>query len=312
VTYKGSQSFSKLNDEVCRLLKNKIKLTTLDLILLLLLMLASIYIVYKIKVGFSYNWNWGAIPQYFFRYDPESKSWVMNILMQGFLTTIRLSFWATIAATFIGTIMGLFRVSHRLFRKLIGGTYVALIRNLPPLVIIFIFYFFVGDQILPVLGVEDFIRNSSPATQNLFTVLFAPPSLFTAFLSALITLSLFEGAYITEIVRAGIQSIEKGQWEASDALGFSGSQKMRYVILPQATQRILPPLAGQFISTIKDSAIVSVISIQELTFQGMELMSATYLTFEIWITITVMYLSLTLTCSLAVERLEIYFRKNSA
>jgi len=311
------------------LLKNKTKLTTLDLILLLLLLLASIYIVYKIKVGFSYNWNWGAIPQYFFRYDPESKRWVTNLLMQGFLTTIRLSFWATIAATFIGTLMGLFRVSHSLFRKLIGGTYVASIRNLPPLVIIFIFYFFVGDQILPALGVEGFIRNSSPPIQSLFTVLFAPPPLFTAFLSALITLSLFEGAYITEIVRAGIQSIEKGQWEASDALGFTGSQKMRYVILPQATQRILPPLAGQFISTIKDSAIVSVISIQELTtikdsaivsvisiqeltFQGMEMMSATYLTFEIWITITIMYLSLTLTCSLAVERLEIYLRKNSA
>ncbi len=87
---------------------------------------------------------------------------------------------------------------------------------------------------------------------------------------------------------------------------------MRYVILPQAVQRILPPLAGQFISTIKDSAIVSVISIQELTFQAMELMSVTYLTFEIWITIAVMYLILTLSCSLAVERLEIHMRKSTA
>jgi polar amino acid transport system permease protein len=87
---------------------------------------------------------------------------------------------------------------------------------------------------------------------------------------------------------------------------------MRYVILPQAVQRILPPLAGQFISTIKDSAIVSVISIQELTFQAMELTSSTYFTFEIWITITGMYLLLTLTCSLAVDRLEVYMRKNSA
>ena len=81
---------------------------------------------------------------------------------------------------------------------------------------------------------------------------------------------------------------------------------------PQTIQRILPPLAGQFISTIKDSAIVSVISIQELTFQGMELMSTTYFTFEIWITITVMYLILTLTCSLAVAKIEIYVRKSVA
>lgn len=294
------------------MLKQKAKFTATDLVLSLLLLSAVIYTGYKIHIGFSYKWNWGAIPQYFLRYDAEINSWVPNILLQGFFTTIRLSIWATIFATLIGTVMGLFRVSHSLFKRLIGGTYVELIRNLPPLVIIFIFYFFIGDQILTLFGVEEFIRNSSEGTRAVFGVFFAPPSLLSAFLSALITLSLFEGAYITEIVRAGIQSIEKGQWEASAALGFTRWQQMRYVVLPQALQRILPPLAGQFISTIKDSAIVSVISIQELTFQAMELMSSTYLTFEIWITITVMYLMLTLTCSLAVERLEIYMRKNSA
>jgi len=87
---------------------------------------------------------------------------------------------------------------------------------------------------------------------------------------------------------------------------------MCYIILPQAMPRILPPLAGQFISTIKDSAIVSIISIQELTFQGMELMSATYLTFEIWITITGLYLMLTLSLSLVVERFEVYLRRSEA
>jgi len=294
------------------LINQKTKFTTIDLILSFLLLSAVIYTVYKLHIGFSYKWNWGAIPQYFLRYDAESENWVTNILLQGFFTTIRLSIWATIFATLIGAAMGLFRVSRSLFRRLIGGTYVGLIRNLPPLIIIFIFYFFIGDQILPLLGVEDFIRNSSEGTQAVFAVFFAPPSLFTAFLSALITLSLFEGAYITEIVRAGIQSIEKGQWEAAAALGFSRWQQMRYVVLPQAVQRILPPLAGQFISTIKDSAIVSVISIQELTFQAMELMASTYLTFEIWITIAIMYLMLTLSCSLAVERLEIYMRKSTA
>jgi polar amino acid transport system permease protein len=294
------------------LFKQKAKFTIIDGILSILLLSAVVYIVYEIKIGFSYKWNWAAIPQYFLRYDAEMNAWVPNILLQGFFTTIRLSFWATLFASLIGAVMGLFRVSSSLFRRLIGGTYVELIRNLPPLVIIFIFYFFVGDQILPLLGVEEYIRDSSERTQALVAVFFAPPSLLTAFLSALITLSIFEGAYITEIVRAGIQSIEKGQWEASAALGFSRWQQMRYVVLPQAVQRILPPLAGQFISTIKDSAIVSVISIQELTFQAMELMSATYLTFEIWITITGMYLVLTLTCSLAVERLEIYMHKHPA
>jgi polar amino acid transport system permease protein len=185
-----------------------------------------------------------------------------------------------------------------------GRSYVEICRNLPPLVLIFIFYYFVSDQIMPILGVEDFVRNSSPATQALLAFLLAPPDLIAPFLSALITLAIFEGAYITEIVRAGIQSIERGQWEAGRALGMGRWQLMRHIILPQAIRRILPPLGGQFISTIKDSAIVSVISIQELTFQGMELMSATFMTFEVWITVTLLYLLLTLTCSLALGRLE--------
>jgi len=101
----------------------KTKLSPLDLILALLLLLAIIYIVYKIRISLSYRWNWSAIPQYFFRYDPEKKKWVTNILMQGFLTTIRLSFWASILATFLGTLMGLFRVSRSLFRRLIDHLY---------------------------------------------------------------------------------------------------------------------------------------------------------------------------------------------
>ena len=290
----------------------KIKITKVDIVLVGLLAVAGIYLAHKINIGLNYKWNWASIPQYLFRYDPEVEKWVPNMLMQGFFTTIRLSIWATILATVIGVVVGLFRVSSSLFKRLLGGTYVELIRNLPPLVLIFLFYFFIGDQILPLFGVDEFIRSRSEGTQAWLAVLFAQPSLFTAFISALITLSIFEGAYIAEIVRAGIQSIERGQWEASSALGFSRWQQMRYVILPQAIQRILPPLAGQFISTIKDSSIVAVISIQELTFQGMELMSATYFTFEIWITITVLYLILTLSCSLAVERLEIFMQRRTA
>jgi polar amino acid transport system permease protein len=290
--------------------RKKTRITFLDIALLLFLLAGVIYVLHRVKVGFHYNWDWGSIPQFLFRYDEESKEWVANILMQGLFTTIRLSVWSTLLATIIGTVMGLCRLSKSLFSRLIGRTYVELIRNLPPLVLIFIFYFFLSDQIMTSIGVDEFVKSRSENTQALFTFLFAPPPLFSAFLSALITLALFEGAYIAEIVRAGVQSIEKGQWEASHALGLSWWQQMRYVILPQATQRILPPLAGQFISTIKDSAIVSVISIQELTFQGMELMSATYLTFEVWITVTALYFILALALSLSVERLEIHMRRS--
>jgi polar amino acid transport system permease protein len=292
--------------------RRKARITPLDIIVAAGLLAAGAYVAYRITIGLHYKWNWSAIPQYLFRYDQESDSWLPNVLIYGLLTTIKLSMWGTVLATIIGVVMGLCRVSKSLFKRLIGRTYVELIRNLPPLVLIFIFYFFLGDQIMSLLGVSRFIESCSESTCSVLAFLFAPPSLFSPFMAALITLALFEGAYIAEIIRAGIQSIERGQWEASYALGLSRRQLMRYIILPQAMPRILPPLAGQFISTIKDSAIVSVISIQELTFQGMELMSATYLTFEVWITVTGLYLMLTLSLSLVVERLEIYMRRSEA
>ena len=287
----------------------KTRITLTDIVIMGCVLAGFACFIYRINAGLHYKWNWGAIPQYLFRFDEEKGRWVPNLLMQGLFMTVRLSIWGTVLATVMGILMGLCRVSRSLFNRLLGGTYVEFIRNIPPLVLIFIFYYFISSQIIPVLGVDEFIASRSNSTHTVIEILFAPPPLFSAFMSALVTLALFEGAYITEIVRAGVQSIEKGQWEASYSLGLSRWQQTRYIVLPQAIQRILPPLAGQFISTIKDSAMVSVISIQELTFQGMELMAATYLIFETWITITGLYLILTLTLSVGVERLEIHMRK---
>lgn len=272
----------------------------------------GLFLAHRITADLHYPWKWQVIPQYLFRYDVETRKWLPNLLMQGFFTTLRLSVWTTVLATIAGTSMGLFRSSASLFQRMIGRTYVELVRNLPPLVLIFIFYFFLSDQIMTAWHVDDFFRTRSPQTQAMLTFLFAPPTQAAAFLSALMTLALYEGAYITEIIRAGIQSIERGQWEASGALGFSWMQQMQHIILPQAMQRILPALAGQFISTIKDSAIVSVISIPELTFQGLQLMASTYLTFEIWITVLGLYFVLTFTCSVAVGHLEGYFHRSRA
>jgi polar amino acid transport system permease protein len=229
--------------------------------------------------------------------------------MWGLYNTLRLSIWGILLAGIFGTLMGIARSSNILFFRLISGTYVESMRNLPPLVIIYIVYFFIGDRIMPA-DLGGLLEESPSWVRDLTAFCFAPSRFIAAFFSALLTLAIFEGAYITEIVRSGIQSINRGQWEASYALGMSRGQQMRDVILPQAYQRILPPLAGQFISLIKDSSIVSVISIQELTFQGTELMTSTLLTMEIWITITVLYLALTLPCSLLVERLEVYMARS--
>ena len=262
-----------------------------------------VWIGYRIEIGLSYPWSWESIPQYLIRFDPE-EGWVSNFLLDGLIATIKLSIWSLLLAMPIGLAVGLLRVSSHLFNRLTGGFYVGLLRNLPPLVLILIFYFFISDQIMPMIGLADIVGTASPLVQEVMTLLLAPVAQIEAFIAAIVTLALFEGAYIAEIVRAGIESIDSGQWQAGRALGLKRWQMMRTIILPQAYRQMIPPLAGQTISTIKDSAIVSVISIQELTFQAMELMAATYLTFEIWISVAVLYFILTWSCSMLARLLE--------
>jgi len=284
--------------------KKNIRLKKSDIIVGTIFLLIGVVIYYRVEIGLNYKWNWGQIPQFLYRFDEESGKWVSNVLMWGLFNTIRLSIFGTILAVIIGTIMGICRSSKVVFFRLVSGTYVETMRNLPPLVIIFIVYFFIGNNLLPYSGIGDALQGRDNLLVSIVTFCLAPPEHLTTFLSALFTLAIFEGAYITEIVRAGIQSIRKGQWEAAHSLGMTKYQQMRYIILPQAFQRILPPLAGQFISLIKDSSIVSVISIPELSFRANELMTGTLLTMEIWITVTIMYLMLTLPCSVLIQKLE--------
>ena len=170
--------------------------------------------------------------------------------------------------------------------------------------LVFIFYYFVSDQLLTLLGIEDLFRTSPQPAQAILTWIFSAPALVTQFFSGVLTLALFQGAYIAEIVRAGIQAVGTGQWEAGQALGLTRWQLMRLIVLPQAIKIMLPPLAGEFINTIKWSSIVSIISIQELTFQGLQVMASTRATIEIWLTISAMYLGLCLSLSLLVGRIE--------
>jgi len=282
----------------------RFKLTLLDILLIVALTGAFAFVVYRLTFSLNYKWNWGIIPTYLVRFDQESGRWTANVLLEGLLTTIRLSIWGMLVAGFLGLIMGLARTAKRLFFRLCARTYVELIRNTPPLVLVFIFYFFVSDQILPAVGAESFVRGLSTTGIRWLTLFAAPPDLFIPFLSGVITIGIFQGAYITEIVRAGMEAIDNGQWEASRALGLRRWQQIRLIILPQALRIMLPPLANEFINTIKYSSIVSIISIQELTFQGMQVMSSTQVTIEVWLTITAMYLVLCLTLSLWVHWLE--------
>ena len=267
------------------------------------------YLAHRVRTRLDYDWNWSVIGQYLFRRNANGRV-VPNLLIDGLLTTLRLSIWSSAFALVIGAVAAILRLRKSVFFRFFGRIYVELVRNIPPLVLVFIFYFFIGNQIMSALGIESLVQRAGPMATRVLQILFGSPARIPEFLSAVLTLGIYEGAYMTEIIRAGIESVPKGQWEVGYSLGLGEIDRYRFVIFPQALKNILPALAGQFISAIKDSAIVAVISIQELTFQGLELMSTTYRTFEIWITIVVLYLVLTGACSFIARRVELRLAKN--
>lgn len=199
----------------------------------------------------------------------------LGVLLRGLLMTLQLSAISLFFAIFLGLVAALMRISSNPFNKNFALLYVEIIRGTPLLVQIFIVYFFVGT-------IFDLDR----------------------FTSGIAALSIFTGAYIAEILRSGIQSISPGQMEAARSLGMNYRQAMLYVILPQALKRTLPPMAGQFINLIKDSSLVSVISITDLTKAGREVVSGTFATFEVWFAVAALYLVLTSSLSWGVQRIE--------
>ena len=144
----------------------------------------------------------------------------------------------------------------------------------------------------------DFIRGT-PLLIQIFLVYFALPSIIghrvDAFFAAISACSINSGAYVAEVFRGGIQSIDVGQMEAGRSLGMTWWQTMRYIILPQAFKRIIPPLGNEFIAMLKDSSLVSVIGFEELTRRGQLIIARTYASFEIWMAVAIMYLILTFT-----------------
>jgi len=202
-------------------------------------------------------------------------SWHAGPLMVGLWTTLWLSAAASVLGLIIGLVTGLCRVSNNITLRQLSVFYIEVIRGTPLLVQIFIFYFFLGT----VLDISRIVAGIS-------------------------ALAIFAGAYVAEIIRAGIQSIPKGQMEAARSLGLNVPQAMIHIILPQAFKRTLPPLAGQFISLIKDSSLVSVIAITDLTKSGREVITSTFATFEIWFVVALLYLLLTSVLSQVIAWVE--------
>jgi polar amino acid transport system permease protein len=222
-----------------------------------------------------------------YEYDPLATytEWKLGLLILGLWMTLKVSVIATILGVIIGIIGGLTRISSNPALRWTTIIYVEIIRGSPLMVQILIWYFVLGTVI-----------NDMLSTYGLRQL--------PAFWYGVASLACFAGAYVTEIVRGGIQSIHRGQTEAARSLGMSYAQSMLHIILPQALRRILPPLAGQFISLIKDSSLLGIIAIRELTKAAREVVSASLQPFEIYLVAAVLYLVLTFTLSMLVQRLE--------
>ena len=262
------------------------------------------YIIYKVDTVMIYEWHWGFLWEYILRWDEEQQAYAPNLLLKGLATTFRLVIWSMLLASIIGIVMGIMRTSSRVFFRTVSRLYVEFIRNMPPVVFIFVFFFFLSSQFVPLLGIDELSVNASPETIALLEILLGPPELFANVISGILCLALFEGAYITEIIRAGIQSIDKGQTEAGQSIGLTRFQTLRWVIFPQAVQKVIPPLTGQFITLIKDSSIVSLISIQELTFLAQEVAYSTQYVFEIWLFVAGVYFCICYSLALFFAKLE--------
>lgn len=201
----------------------------------------------------------------------------LPILLMGAGITIEITAFSVAIGFFIGLFVGIARISQFKILQIMAAVYADCIRGTPLLVQIFLIYFAlpmaIGQRVEP-------------------------------FIAAVAACGINSGAYVSEIFRAGIQAIDVGQMEAGRSLGLTWWQTMRFIILPQAFKNILPPLGNEFIAMLKDSSLVSVIGFEELTRRGQLIIAQTYGSFEIWMTVAVLYLIMTMAISRIVAFLE--------
>lgn len=281
------------------------RLHWMDFVILAVVTTLAAVIVLRVGGALNYDWRWEKIPNYLYRYKEGEDRWVSNLLVQGLYATIRISIYSGILALILGVILGIARCSANLTIRMLARTYLEFLRNVPPVVVIFIFFFFLSEQLITALNMESWARGIARSENNaVWTFLFGDMRRFPALISGVIVLALFESAFVGEIVRAGIQSVDRGQREAARSIGMSTYQELRYIVLPQALRKVLPPLANQFITLIKDSSLVSLISVPDLTFKTVELVASTRLIFEAWLTAAAFYFVICFGLSMLFRRLE--------
>lgn len=231
------------------------------------------WLIWRGALAMEYNWQWYRVEPFFYRIIDGEFIW--GPLYHGLIVTLQLASVSGVLAVTIGFITAFARLSNSRAGSLVATSYLEAIRNTPLIVQLFLFYFVLA----PILGID-------------------------RFWAGVLCLAFFEGSFAAEIIRGGIQGVDRGQFEASDAIGLTTFNKYLYIVIPQSMPLILPPLTGLLISLIKHSAIVSVIAVSELTTTGLNLISDTFMAFEIWFIVAGIYLALTVTLSITVGQLE--------
>jgi ectoine/hydroxyectoine ABC transporter permease protein EhuD len=201
---------------------------------------------------------------------------ILPYLLEGAVSTLKLTFLSMALALSVGLVVALLRLSRNRAATFFSGAYVELIRGTPLLVQLFIIYY--G---LPQYGIR-----------------------LDAFTAGVVGLSMNYSAYLAEVYRAGILSIDRGQWEAGQSIGLSRSALMRYIILPQAVKVVLPPIGNYFISMLKDSALVATISVVELMRAAQLRVAITFRAMDIYLLVALLYFLMSYPVSLAIRYLE--------
>ena len=232
-----------------------------------------VFAVMRGAENINYRWQWYRVDDFLF--TSEHGAWSAGPLVQGLFVTLEISVLSLFLTLVIGLAAALLRLSSSVIGRGLARGYLELIRNTPLLIQLYVMYFVFG----PILG-------------------------WGQITTAIVCLAAFQGAYTSEIFRAGLRAIPRGQIEAGDSLGLSRLDNYRYVILPQVLRHMLPPLTNEAVSLVKNSSIVSVIAIFDLTTQGRNLIADTFLTFEIWLTVAAIYLAVTLALSTAAAMAE--------
>ncbi len=204
------------------------------------------------------------------------------LFAQGLGLTVVISTGALAIGLVLGTAAALARVSRSVALHQLATTYVEIVRGTPFLVQLYIWYF----------GVATVLRLNTVFGTREAAVIGA------------VGLGVFAGSYVAEIVRAAVESVERGQWEAARSLGLSHAQTIRHVILPQCVQRMLPPLTGEAVSLVKESSLLSIIAVAELTYHAKNLQAHTYETWASFLTLAALYLCITLPLSFLTRRME--------